>query len=113
MSGGHYHKRLRGPTNRSQAIYGWNGPQLAPMTASDGAAVQPGIVGIKAFWRDGSRYLFEIIYLNQRFLKSVVNSLPMQGAIGRKFAGLVGSSTAEPFGINLMAAPFHSCGMMD
>ena len=31
------YRRLRGPTNRSPAIYGWSGPQLRPMTASDGA----------------------------------------------------------------------------
>ena len=44
-----------------------------------------------------------------------MNSLPMQGvrAIGRKLAGLVLSSEAELLGMSLMAAHFHSPGMVD
>ena len=43
----------------------------------------------------------------------VVNSLPTQevSAIGRKLAGVVGSSMAEPFPTSLIAASFHSGGI--
>ena len=44
-----------------------------------------------------------------------MNSLPMHGvsAIGRKLPGLVASSAAEVLGMSVMAAHFHSSGMID
>ena len=68
-------------------------------------SIHPGTVGIKAFCREGSRYLLAIMYPSHRFLRRVVNSLPMHGvsAIGRKLPGLVASSAAEVLGMSVMA----------
>ena len=78
-------------------------------------SVQPGTVGMKAFCSDGSRYLLDTMYLSQRFLRRVVKNLPIHGvrAIGWKLAGLVASSPAEPLGMSLIAAHFHSLGVVD
>ena len=77
----------------------------------------PGTVGMKAFWREGSRYLLESINCNQQFRRREVKSLPMHGlrAISRKFPGSEGFWLAEPLLISRIAATFHSChcGIMD
>lgn len=52
------------------------------------------------------------MYLNQQFLRRGVKSLPIQGVIAI-VAGLVLPSVAELIGMSLMAAHFHSPGIVN
>ena len=71
-------------------------------------SVTPGMVGRKAFCRLGFRHLLAHMCLNHLSFSIPESNLVIDGvsAIGRKFPGADGSSSAAPFGMSLTTANF-------
>lgn len=81
------------------------------VTSFEWCSVQPGVVDMKAFWMILRHCLaYSPATCSSGWL--VVNSFPTREVreIGLKFEGSDGSSLAEVFAINLMAAFFHTDG---